>query len=41
MLIFTLAYGGKVIARPGGTEPKIKFYVLLTRISQMQLSGMA
>jgi phosphoglucomutase len=29
VLIFTLADGGKVIARPSGTEPKIKFYVLL------------
>ena len=29
VLIFTLTDGGKVIARPSGTEPKIKFYVLL------------
>ncbi len=29
VLIFTLADGGKVIARPSGTEPKIKFYILL------------
>ena len=29
MLIFALADGGKVIARPSGTEPKIKFYILL------------
>jgi phosphoglucomutase len=29
VLIFTLADGGKVIARPSGTEPKIKFYMLL------------
>ena len=29
VLVFTLADGGKVIARPSGTEPKIKFYILL------------
>jgi len=29
VVIFTLADGGKVIARPSGTEPKIKFYILL------------
>ena len=29
VLIFTLADGGKVIARPSGTEPKIKFYLEL------------
>lgn len=28
VLIFTLADGTKVIARPSGTEPKIKFYIL-------------
>jgi len=29
VLIFTLSDSGKVIARPSGTEPKIKFYILL------------
>ncbi len=29
VVLFTLAEGGKVIARPSGTEPKIKFYILL------------
>lgn len=28
VLIFTLADGTKVVARPSGTEPKIKFYIL-------------
>jgi len=28
VVMFTLADGSKVIARPSGTEPKIKFYVL-------------
>ncbi len=28
VLLFTLADGSKVIARPSGTEPKIKFYIL-------------
>jgi phosphomannomutase len=27
-MLFTLADGTKVIGRPSGTEPKIKFYVL-------------
>ncbi len=30
VLILQLSDGGKVVARPSGTEPKIKFYVLLT-----------
>jgi len=29
VLIFHLDDGGKVVARPSGTEPKIKFYILL------------
>ncbi|MFQ5491658.1 MAG: phospho-sugar mutase [Phycisphaerae bacterium] len=29
VLTFNLVEGGKVIARPSGTEPKIKFYILL------------
>lgn len=29
VLLFTLADGSKVIARPSGTEPKIKFYILV------------
>jgi len=29
VLIFPLSDGGKVITRPSGTEPKIKFYILL------------
>ncbi len=28
MLVYVLADGSKIIARPSGTEPKIKFYVL-------------
>lgn len=28
VLVFTLDDGTKVIARPSGTEPKIKFYIL-------------
>ena len=28
MLMYVLADGSKIIARPSGTEPKIKFYVL-------------
>ena len=29
VLLFTLADGTKVVARPSGTEPKIKFYILV------------
>ena len=28
VMLFTLADGTKVIGRPSGTEPKIKFYIL-------------
>jgi len=31
VLLFTLLDGSKVIARPSGTEPKIKFYILTRR----------
>ncbi len=36
VLIFSLAGGTKVIARPSGTEPKIKFYIL-TRSTERDL----
>ncbi len=31
VILFTLADGSKVVARPSGTEPKIKFYMLTRR----------
>ncbi len=36
VLVFTLADGTQAIARPSGTEPKIKFYVL-TRVADADL----
>ncbi len=34
VILLTLADGTKVIARPSGTEPKIKFYILAREMSQ-------
>jgi len=39
VIVFDLADGSKVVARPSGTEPKIKFYFFLLAPKQEDVEG--